>query len=91
MHNWTALMHMFITNATGKTLDSEDGDWDTALFQLICEAYQQKMDYKDKEVVCVLISLHEAIKGKTSLTALAQMCVSFTQAKPPVAPIKEKK
>lgn len=78
-HNWFHLIHQTIANAKGKKLDGSDGDWESALYQLIHESYKQELSDEDKAVVCVLITLHDALIGKISLEVLAALCVGFHQ------------
>lgn len=77
LHNWKDLIRQVCVNATGKTLDGEPGDWGSALYQLIHEAYKRPGDDEDQCVMAVLIALHQALDGQTSLLDLAHLCVQF--------------
>jgi hypothetical protein len=69
-------------------------NWDRALQILIGEAYD--LDVRDKDdtaAMCVLIALHDAIKGVTDLNSLSEMCVNHARGitmRPVIAEIKNR-
>ena len=77
IQNWNWLLHQLILNKQGNQLTGEKGTWESALYQLIHESYQQAIDEEDKAVICVLIALHEAVNGTNDLQKLASMCIRY--------------
>jgi len=72
--NWDTILRQLITNAKSK-----DGDWDSALYQLIFELYKRDLNKDDKDVLCVLLSLHSAIKKESDLETLAKLCIAHCE------------
>lgn len=81
IHDWTLIIKKLIENAhTQKDFNGDPGNYEQALYQLICELYRQPRDPDEDKIMVVLLVLHERIKrGGKSLESLASLCLMLSK------------